>query len=250
MQDSVMKAWWDSSHMAGGNAAYIEEIYEAYLEDPQSIPENWKVIFDALPKVEGVEVESNHTQIKADFKHMASLGPAARFTSGAALGQGDVQSDERQVKVLQLINAYRFRGHQHANLDPLSLWVQPKVRDLELKHHNLSESDFGAMFNLGSYAINADKMGLGDLFKSLNRTYCGSIGSEYMHITDTEQKRWLQKRIESVEAKPVIARDEKVYILKGLIAADGMEKYLGAKFTGAKRFSLEGGDALVPMLKG
>nr|WP_297349049.1 2-oxoglutarate dehydrogenase E1 component [uncultured Glaciecola sp.] len=250
MQDSVMKAWWDSSHMAGGNTAYIEEMYEAYLEDPQSIPENWKGIFDALPKVDGVEVESNHTQIKADFKHMASLGPAARFTSGAAVAQGDVQSDERQVKVLQLINAYRFRGHQHANLDPLSLWIQPKVRDLELKHHNLSESDFGAMFNLGSYAINADKMGLGDLFKSLNRTYCGSIGSEYMHITDTEQKRWLQQRIESVEAKPVIARDEKVNILKGLIAADGMEKYLGAKFTGAKRFSLEGGDALVPMLKG
>ncbi|MFT7258511.1 MAG: 2-oxoglutarate dehydrogenase E1 component [Glaciecola sp.] len=250
MQDSVMKAWWDSSHMAGGNTAYIEEMYEAYLEDPQSISENWKVIFDALPKVEGVEVESNHTLIKADFKHMASLGPAARFSSGVSVSQGDVQSDERQVKVLQLINAYRFRGHQHANLDPLSLWIQPKVRDLELKHHNLSESDFGAMFNLGSYAINADKMGLGDLFKSLNRTYCGSIGSEYMHITDTEQKRWLQQRIESVEAKPVIARDEKVYILKGLIAADGMEKYLGSKFTGAKRFSLEGGDALVPMLKG
>ena len=250
MQDSVMKAWWDSSHMAGGNTAYIEEMYEAYLEDPQSIPDNWKVIFDALPKVDGVEVESNHTQIKADFKHMASLGPAARFTSGAAATPGDVQSDERQVKVLQLINAYRFRGHQHANLDPLNLWKQPRVRDLELSHHNLSESDFDAMFNLGSYAVNADKMGLGDLFKSLNRTYCGSIGSEYMHITDTEQKRWLQQRIESVEAKPVIGRDEKVKILKGLIAADGMEKYLGAKFTGAKRFSLEGGDSLVPMLKG
>ena len=93
-------------------------------------------------------------------------------------------------------------------------------------------------------------MKLGDLFKSLNRTYCGSIGTEYMHITDTEQKRWLQDRIESVQAKPEIPRDEKVSILKGLISADGMEKYLGAKFPGAKRFSLEGGDALVPMLKG
>ena len=191
MQDSVMKAWWDSSHMAGGNAAYIEEMYEAYLEDPQSVQESWKVTFDALPKVDGVEVEANHTQIKADFKHMAALGPAARFTSGAA-PTGDVQSDERQIKVLQLINAFRFRGHQHANLDPLDLWKQPRVRDLELSHHNLSESDFSAQFNLGSYAVDADKMALGDLFKSLNRTYCGSIGSEYMHITDTEQKRWLQ----------------------------------------------------------
>jgi 2-oxoglutarate dehydrogenase E1 component len=92
-------------------------------------------------------------------------------------------------------------------------------------------------------------MSLGDLFKSLNRTYCGSVGVEYMHITDTEQKRWLQDRIESVQAKPEISRDEKMAILKGLIAADGNEKYLGAKFPGAKRFSLEGGDALVPMLK-
>ncbi|MFQ3250747.1 2-oxoglutarate dehydrogenase E1 component [Glaciecola sp.] len=250
MQDSVMKAWWDSSHMAGGNTAYIEDMYEAYLEDPQSVPENWKVTFDALPKVDGVEVEANHTQIRADFKQMASLGPAARFSSGASASSGDVQSDERQIKVLQLINAYRFRGHQHANLDPLNLWKQERVRDLELSHHNLSESDFDAIFNLGSYAVDTDKMALGDLFKSLNRTYCGSIGSEYMHITDTEQKRWLQQRIESVEAKPVIGRDEKVSILKGLIAADGMEKYLGSKFTGAKRFSLEGGDSLVPMLKG
>lgn len=248
MQNSVMKAWWDSSHMAGGNAAYVEELYEAYLDNPQSVPENWKSIFDELPKVEGVAVETKHSSIREEFKKMASLGPAARI---GAVGKpsAEAPTDERQVKVLQLINAFRFRGHQHANLDPLGLWQQPRVRDLELSHHNLSESDFETMFNLGSYAVDAEKMKLGDLFKSLNRTYCGSIGSEYMHITDTEQKRWLQQRIESVEARPLIEREEKIKILKGLIAADGMEKYLGAKFTGAKRFSLEGGDALVPMLK-
>ena len=247
MQNSVMQAWWDSSHMAGGNAAYIEELYEAYLDNPQSVPENWKLIFDELPSVEGVSVETKHSNIREDFKKLASLGPAAR--AGVSVSQ-DTPSDDRQVKVLQLINAYRFRGHQHANLDPLGLWQQAHVRDLELKHHNLSESDFETMFSLGSYAVEAEKMMLGDLFKSLNRTYCSSIGSEYMHITDTEQKRWLQQRIESVEARPEIPRDEKIQILKGLIAADGMEKYLGAKFTGAKRFSLEGGDALIPMLKG
>jgi 2-oxoglutarate dehydrogenase E1 component len=92
-------------------------------------------------------------------------------------------------------------------------------------------------------------MSLGELFKSLNRTYCGSIGAEYMHITDTDQKRWLQQKIESVQAKPEFSKDEKLTLLKGLTAADGMEKYLGSKFPGAKRFSLEGGDALVPMLK-
>ncbi|GAA0857417.1 2-oxoglutarate dehydrogenase E1 component [Aliiglaciecola litoralis] len=248
MQQSVMKAWWDSSHMAGGNAAYIEELYEAYLEDANSVSQQWRSIFDNLPKVEGVELDTNHSVIREQFKAMAALGPAAR--AGASQSAPAAVGDDKQVKVLQLINAYRFRGHQHANLDPLDLWKQERVRDLELSHHSLAEKDFDTRFNVGSYAIGEESMTLKDLFASLNRTYCGSIGSEYMHITDTEQKRWLQQRIESVEAKPQISRDEKVSILKGLIAADGMEKYLGAKFPGAKRFSLEGGDSLVPMLKG
>ncbi|BCO19233.1 2-oxoglutarate dehydrogenase subunit E1 [Alteromonas sp. KC3] len=248
MQESVMKAWWDSSHMAGANAAYVEELYEAYLEDPQSVSETWRQIFDNLPKVDGVELETNHTAIKNQFRQLAALGPTARMSS-PSVPSANV-SDDRQVKVLQLINAFRFRGHQNANLDPLGLWKQERVRDIELSHHNLSEQDFDSVFNVGSYAIGKDSMSLGELFKSLNRTYCGSIGAEYMHITDTDQKRWLQQKIESVQAKPEISRDEKLSILKGLTAADGMEKYLGSKFPGAKRFSLEGGDALIPMLKG
>ncbi len=248
MQESVMKAWWDSSHMAGANAAYVEELYETYLDDPQSVSENWRQIFDNLPKVDGVELETNHTAIKNQFRQLAALGPTARMSS-PSVPSANV-SDDRQVKVLQLINAYRFRGHQHANLDPLGLWQQERVRDLELSHHSLSEQDFDTVFNVGSYAIGKESMPLGELFKSLNRTYCGSIGAEYMHITDTEQKRWLQQKIESVQAKPEISRDEKLGILKGLTAADGMEKYLGSKFPGAKRFSLEGGDSLIPMLKG
>ena len=248
MQESVMKAWWDSSHMAGANAAYVEELYETYLEDPQSVSENWRQIFDNLPKVDGVELETNHTTIKNQFRQLAALGPTARMSS-PSVPSANV-SDDRQVKVLQLINAFRFRGHQHANLDPLGLWQQERVRDLELSHHSLSDKDFDSVFNVGSYAIGKESMPLGELFKSLNRTYCGSIGAEYMHITDTEQKRWLQQKIESVQAKPEISRDEKLGILKGLTAADGMEKYLGSKFPGAKRFSLEGGDALIPMLKG
>lgn len=246
MQDGVMKAWWDSSHMAGGNAAYVEELYEAYLEDPKTIPEQWREIFDSLPQLDGVKIETNHSAIRSQFKKLAQLGVSGRISATPTTNEG---GDSRQVRVLQLINAYRFRGHQNANLDPLGLWQRPRVRDLELSHHELSEDDFDTLFNVGSYAIGQDKMSLGDLYKSLNRTYCGSIGSEYMHITDTEQKRWLQQRIESVEAKPEIQREEKIALLKGLIAADGMEKYLGAKFPGAKRFSLEGGDSLVPMLK-
>ncbi len=248
MQESVMKAWWDSSHMAGANAAYVEELYEAYLDDPQNVSDTWRQIFDNLPNLDGVALETNHTAIKNQFRQLAALGPTARMSSLSAPASSG--SDDKQVKVLQLINAFRFRGHQHANLDPLGLWKQPRVRDLELSHHNLSEDDFDSVYNVGSYAIGKESLQLGELFKSLNRTYCGSIGAEYMHITDTDQKRWLQQKFESVQAKPEISRDEKLSILKGLTAADGMEKYLGSKFPGAKRFSLEGGDALVPMLKG
>jgi len=249
MQQSVMKAWWDSSHMAGGNATYIEEMYEAYLDDAQSVSDEWRSIFENLPKLDGVEVETKHSLVRDQFRNLAALGPAARAGSGASQSSTS-GSDEKQVKVLQLINAFRFRGHQHANLDPLELWKQPRVRDLELSYHNLSEKDFDTTYNVGSYAIGKESMLLGELFASLNRTYCGSIGTEYMHITDTEQKRWVQHHLESVQAKPEISREEKISILKGLVAADGMEKYLGSKFPGAKRFSLEGGDALVPMLKG
>lgn len=249
MHESVMKAWWDSSHMAGGNAAYVEEMYEAYLDDPQGVSEEWRAIFDKLPKVNGVDLETKHSEVRGEFRRMAELGVAARVPAVAA---GDVTSggDQKQVKVLQLINAFRFRGHQHANLDPLGLWQQDRVRDLELSHHTLTQDDFDTVYNVGSYAIGRESMTLGELYKSLNRTYCSSIGAEYMHITNTEEKRWIQQYFESVQAKPEFDRDSKVHILKGLIAADGMEKYLGAKFPGAKRFSLEGGDALIPMLKG
>ena len=137
MQESVMQAWWASSHFAGGNTAYVEEMYEAYLEDPHSVADEWKHIFDGLPKVDGVEIDSNHSQIREQFKALAAMGPAAKVVA-AAPSTGSA-GDEKQVRVLQLINAYRFRGHQHANLDPLSLWKQARVRDLELSHHNLSE---------------------------------------------------------------------------------------------------------------
>jgi 2-oxoglutarate dehydrogenase E1 component len=235
--------------MAGANAPYVEEMYEAYLDDPLSVSEEWRLVFEQLPTVDGVSIDTNHSHIRNEFKKLAALGPMARASSNSSSSSPNV-SDAKQVKVLQLINAYRFRGHQHANLDPLGLWQQERVRDLELSHHSLSEADYDSVFNVGSYASGDDSMPLGKLFKSLNRTYCGSVGAEYMHITDTEQKRWLQDKIESVEARPQIEKAQKVAILKGLIAADGMEKYLGAKFPGAKRFSLEGGDALIPMLKG
>ncbi|WP_165726192.1 2-oxoglutarate dehydrogenase E1 component [Pseudoalteromonas sp. SA25] len=243
MHEGVMKAWLESSHLNGGNVAYVEELYEAYLDDATSVPDEWREVFEQLPKVDGVDVEVKHSEVRAQF---AQLAKNKHREVVVAEGSG---GDLKQVKVLQLINAFRFRGHQNANLDPLGIWQRERVRDLELEYHDLSSSDFDREFNVGSFAVGRDTMPLGELYQALKTTYCGSIGAEYMHITSTEEKRWLQQRLESVQSRPKFSKDEKLRILKGLTAADGLEKYLGSKFPGAKRFSLEGGDALVPMLK-
>ena len=240
MPEGDMKAWIESSHLSGANAAYIEELYESYLDNSQSVSAEWRDIFQQLPKIEGADVEYRHSEIRDEYKALAQQIQKTVVVSGG--------SDAKQVKVLQLINAFRFRGHQNANLDPLGLWQRDKVRDLQLSHHDLSENDFDREFNIGSLAIGQDSMKLGDLYKALKTTYCGSIGAEYMHINSTDEKRWLQQRLESVQSQAVLTAEEKQEIFKDLVAADGLEKYLGAKFPGAKRFSLEGGDALVPML--
>ena len=241
MPEGIMKAWLESSHLSGSNIAYIEELYESFLDNSQSVSPEWREVFEQLPKIEGSELEYRHSEIRNEFKELAKQPHRHVVVSGG--------SDAKQVKVLQLINAFRFRGHQNANLDPLGLWQRDKVRDLQLSHHELSENDFDKEFNVGSFAIGQESMKLGDLYKALKTTYCSSIGAEYMHMTSTEEKRWIQGRLESVQSQAQFNLSEKEEILKGLIAADGLEKYLGAKFPGAKRFSLEGGDALVPMLK-
>ena len=242
MQDGVMQAWLESSHLAGGNMAYVEELFELYLDDPTAVSDQWRNFFDQLPQ-DGVSRDTKHSAIREEFRQAAKnkLKQAATVVA--------VAPDYKQVKVLQLINAYRFRGHQQANLDPLDLWKQPTVPDLSLEHHDLSKDDFDTEFNVGSLAVGQEMMKLGDIYQVLQQTYCASIGAEYMHIVSTKEKRWIQQRLEGVHGRPQFDAEQQRKILKELVAADGLEKYLGAKFPGAKRFSLEGGDSLVPMLK-
>ncbi len=126
MPEGAMKAWIESSHLSGANAAYIEELYESYLDNSQSVSTEWRDIFQQLPKIEGADVEYRHSEIRDEFKELAQQTQKTVVVSGG--------SDAKQVKVLQLINAFRFRGHQNANLDPLGLWQRDKVRDLQLSH--------------------------------------------------------------------------------------------------------------------
>ncbi|RUO81490.1 2-oxoglutarate dehydrogenase E1 component [Idiomarina tyrosinivorans] len=241
MQDGVMREWLESSHLAGGNAAYVEELFEAYLDDPTAVSDEWRQMFDALPR-DGHTLDTKHSQIREQFREFAKNKLKASNATAAA-------PDLKQVRVLQLINAYRFRGHQHANLDPLGLWKQETVPDLALDFHELSKDDLDREFNVGSLAVGKDTMKLRDIHDALEKIYCGSIGAEYMHIVSTEEKRWIQQRLEGVLGRPSFDKAQKQRIFNELVAADGLEKYLGSKFPGAKRFSLEGGDSLVPLLK-
>lgn len=235
--------WLASTALGGANQTYVETLYEQYLEDASSVESSWKTIFDQLPKAE--QVEQAHSSVRDYFRRLA------REQRNDAVTVIDPEASAKLVKVLQFINAYRFRGHLEANLDPLNYyrWKTSSVPELDYRYHGFSEQDLNETFNIGRYVYNRETITLGELAKDLKETYCGTIGFEFMHVQDIEQKMWLQSKIESILNKPLFTKNEKITFLKELTAADGLERYLGAKFPGAKRFSLEGSDAFIPMMK-
>ncbi|SNC59112.1 2-oxoglutarate dehydrogenase E1 component [Sodalis endosymbiont of Henestaris halophilus] len=242
MQNSAIKSWLDSSYLAVANQSYIEQLYKDFLTDPNSVDASWRAIFKQLPPV-NINPNSLYYNMweKLHFLFKEEIGCTASVN--------DLYIDSKQVQILQLINAFRFYGHHYANLDPLKLLKQKTVFDLNLAFYNLTEADFQKMFNVGSFSVGHETMKLADLYEALKKTYCGTIGAEYMHLTNIEEKRWIQQQIESVMGQPKFSCEEKKNFLAELTASEGLEYYLGAKFPGTKRFSLEGGDVLIPMLK-
>ncbi len=246
MHEQTMEQLWSTSQLAGGNVAYMEELFEAYLKDPNEVPEEWRNYFDQLPRVdENTSVDTPHKPIREQFLLISKNQRRSRPVS-----QGSVSSDHelKQVQVLQLINAYRGRGHQHAKLDPLDLMERQKVPDLDLSFHGLSRADLDTVFKTGSLFIGQDEASLSDILGALEMTYCGTVGSEYMHIVNTAEQRWFQQRLESVRAHPKFGSEVKLHLLERLTAAEGLEKYLGSRYPGVKRFGLEGGESLIPLM--
>ena len=240
-----MQDLWRSSPLAGANAAYLETLYERYLQDPASVAPHWRDVFDGLPRVNGTEIDVPHSEIRREFRNLARHrrpGAAERPVDAVTLDH-----ERKQVRVLQLINAYRFRGHQLAELDPLGLAKTPDIPELTLAHHGLGEADLNLRFHTGSLTGPREAT-LAEILDTLRRTYCHHIGVEYMHITNTEEKRWLQQRVESTSANPALDADARRRLLYKLSAAEGLEQYLHAKYVGQKRFSLEGGESLIPLL--
>jgi 2-oxoglutarate dehydrogenase E1 component len=244
-----MEALRRSSHIAGGNATYVEDLYESYLTDPNSVPEQWRGYFDKLPRV-----ESSVSQIQ-DIPHSIVRERFAQISKMRVRTEATVQQDSqateyerKQVRVVQLVSAFRQRGHQKAQLDPLGIAVRDHVPDLELSFHELSPADFDTVFQTGSMHIGKVDATLGEIYDALQRTYCNTVGAEFTHIVDTDQRHWIMRRMESVRSAPDYSEETKLELLASLIKADGLEKSLGSKYPGTKRFGLEGGESLIPML--
>ncbi len=234
-----------NSYLFGGNAPYVEEIYEAYLDDPGSVDERWRSYFDALQNVPAADGTDSRDVAHAPI--VESFAQRARANAfGNRASSSDLAVARKQVHVQSLIAAYRFLGSRWADLDPLKRQGRPKIPELEPAFYDLTESDMDIAFSAtNTYFSTAEQMSLRDIVQALRETYCGSIGAEYMHVTEPVEKRWWQQRLESVRSKPAFSSAEKINILNRLTAAEGLERYLHTKYVGQKRFSLEGGESFI-----
>ena len=235
--DNLLKQFAQSSQLAGGNASYVEDLYEQYLVSPDSVDPKWKSYFDGFKGREAGDVPHS-----AAIAHITEAAKNA-YNTGFGAGEGD----ERERNVGRLITAYRSRGHLGANLDPLGLTPPVNPPDLGLAFHHLSDADLNDEFSTGGVG-GQPRMKLRDLVARLKATYTGSIGAEFMHISEVDQRQWLYKRLEQAGGNYHLSDDTKRRTLERLTAAEGLERYLHTKYVGQKRFSLEGGDSLIPAM--
>ncbi|MBK8017529.1 MAG: 2-oxoglutarate dehydrogenase E1 component [Betaproteobacteria bacterium] len=240
----MMKDLMSGSYLSGGNAAYIDELYEAYLQGQESLAPEWKRYFDQIQVLPGPR-DVPHEPVRELIARIAR-----ERTSGGRSNLAPAELAElgrKQAAVFQLISSYRFLGVRHAALDPLKRLERPNVPELDPAHHGLTEADLDRVFDTGTL-VGAQQATLRDILQALRETYCGSIGLEYMYITDTAQKKWIQQRFEGMRSRISLSPDAKRHVLERLTAAEVLEKYLHTRFVGQKRFSLEGGETLIPML--
>ncbi|MFC5581301.1 2-oxoglutarate dehydrogenase E1 component [Rhodanobacter terrae] len=242
MSTNLIREFFESSQLAGGNADYVESLYDAWLADASSVPAEWSKYFETFKGRESGDV--SHTAAIARIE-------AAQKQRHAGNGAATPVSDEharKQAGVLRLLTAYRSRGHLAADLDPLGLTEKMPAPDLGLAFHSLSDADLDTEFDCGNYAGGGQRLKLRDFLSRLKKTYASTIGTEFMHISNHEQRNWIYSRLERAAGKSTLDKAGKQRVLDGLTAAEGLERYLHTKYVGQKRFSLEGGDSMIPMI--
>ncbi|MCW8929654.1 MAG: 2-oxoglutarate dehydrogenase E1 component [Gammaproteobacteria bacterium] len=252
-----MKRSQQSSWLDGANASWLESMYETYLENPDSVEPKWRKQFEILKAdIESGQTEIAHSKVRHQFKQSA-LRRNAHLNCRQAISSVDLNKntttsvdatlERKQVRVLQIINAFRILGHFKANLNPLYTENTTHIPELTLDYHELTKSDLKLEFDTGSLNTD-DRASLEKILQILDHTYCHTIGAEYMHISETTEKRWIQKKLESIASIPTLHYKARQRILRRLTAAEGLEKYLHTRYVGQKRFSLEGAESLIPLL--
>ena len=241
---SVYQAYSGNTFLFGGNAPYVEEMYENYLANPGSVPDSWRDYFDALQYVPAVDGSN-----AKDVPHLPVINAFAdRAKQGGTkvvMGSADAEMGRKRTAVQQLIAAYRNVGVRWADLDPLKRTERSIIPELESSFYGFSDADQEAVFDTSNTFFGKNRMSLRELMNALRETYCGTIGTEYMYITDQVKKRWWQQKLESVRSKPIFTAEKKLHILDRLTAAEGLERFLHTKYVGQKRFSLEGGESFI-----
>ena len=233
----------------GGNAELLDALYEQYLRDPASVEARWRTYFDRL----GPQAAQEWPQgpIQAAIAQRAR-GPRAAAGVPAPTGNAvasNVGGTAKQASVSRLIQIWTNRGHLLAKVDPLGLTSQPRPRVLDLDYFGLSGADLDTEFFTGSRTdAVAKRMKLRDILAQLAYIYCGPIGAEFAHVSESEERLWLQDQFQSGRLTHRFTREEQRNLLWQLTAAEGLERYLHTKYVGQKRFSLEGGDSFVPLM--
>jgi 2-oxoglutarate dehydrogenase E1 component len=244
MSDSL-RALLDSTPLGAGNAAYIESLYEQYLADANSVEPKWRDYFASL----GVAARNDaaHGPIREALAQRATRSVAQTGSERVAGKPSDDAA--KHGGVMRLVQVYANRGHLVANIDPLGLMQRPVPEVLELNHFGLTNADLETEFYTGSRVEAIPKrMKLKDIVAQLQHIYCGTIGAEFAHVSDSQERLWLQDRFQEGRVQHRFSAEERKTFLRHLTAAEGLERYLATKYPAQKRFSLEGGDALIPLL--
>ncbi len=238
----------DDSLLSGSNAVFIEAIYEDYLKNPALVSLGWRNFFENIHQADEIaSKQSLSDAVDSPEGHSIHAADIASASVSVSVNQPADTMERKQVAVLQLINAYRYLGINKAIIDPLQREERRDIPELDSSHYGFSETDMALVFNTGTL-VGPERSSLKEIVQALEQTYCSTIGAEYMYITDVEQKRWIQSRLEGSQASPKYSSEQKLHILERLNAAEGLEKYLHTRYVGQKRFSGEGNESLIPLL--
>jgi 2-oxoglutarate dehydrogenase E1 component len=262
-------AFAQTSFLYGGNASYVEDLYARYEADPKTVDAEWQAFFGSL-KDSAADVAKNASgaswkkppiiarddtlsaldgQWAETEKKVGEKVRAKAQSASVELSAESVQQATRDsIRALMLIRAYRIRGHFHANLDPLGLALRSGDEELDPHAYGFGEADLDRKIFL-DHVLGLEFGTMREIVAILERTYCQTVGVEFMHISDPQQKGWIQERIEGADKEITFTREGKRAILNKLVEAEGFEKYCDTKFTGTKRFGLDGGESLIPALE-